>query len=284
MSSRFSGSGTGLLIVAAILGGGYWFLTQYDDMTILNRAGSHPVSDVLKDRAEAKPLSTMAKSIPRFIAARESVATRSQVAATGMWTYVVDTNRGSFTLADVILESSGDQAGMRIDRSFRQQWFRLLQQSGYFSVNRRPPPMRIRSFTITNPEGRRFTIAKDQNAAQLIVNLTAMLGCEEFEAAAPQLLTAERGSLTHAVVFSGLNEKLSLEEKLRLSCDANPQIRQNAAEMLASLLPRWPTSQMPGTFRASDYRGVIAQLSKQTSVDQKKRVFASLSSRRSATR
>lgn len=137
--------------------------------------------------------------------------------------------------------------------------------------------MQIRSFAITTPEGRRFTIARDQNAAQLLVNLTAMLGCQEFDGTPENLLVVDRGSLAHAVIFSGLNEKLTVEQKLRLSCQANPQVREFAAEMLTSLLPRWPTTQSTDTFRASEYRGIIAQLSRQTSVEQKKRLLSSLS-------
>lgn len=275
--SQQSGMGTVVLIAAAVIGGGYWFLTQYDHMTILNRAGAHPVSDALKDRAEAGPLSTMSKSIPEVITARKSAALRSRVQATGLWTYVVHTNRGTFTLSHAAVESSGANAGLRIEQSFREQWFRTLQHSGYFSGSgKRPPHMRVSSFVITTPEGTEFKVEKDQNTAQLLVNLAAILGCQEFDGLPEHLMAVERGSLAHAIAFSGLHERLSLQDKLRLSCHENPQVRQFAAEMLASHLPRWPTTAMPLAFRASAYRGIIAQLSTLVPLSQKERIFRGL--------
>lgn len=271
MASQSSGSGTVILIGAALIGGAYLFLWRYDHMTIQGRVGNHPVSDALGIRKEARPLSTMARSLPAFISERDKSATRSRVTGTGIWTYVIVTNRGTYTLADASLAGN-----TRLDLSLRQQWSRTLSRLGYYNPTNKPPHMQIESFAITTPEGSKFLISSDKAVAQELVNIASIVACEEFQCDPGLLMNVRRDTLGYAVLFSGLSERLSLNDKLRLSCDEDPHVRIFAGEMLASLLPRFPTTGAAGSFKATSYRGMVTKLSRKVPLPQREKEFHAL--------
>jgi hypothetical protein len=248
-------------------------------MTIQSRVGNHPISDALGTRKEARPLSLLAKTLPAFIAERAQSATRTRETGTGIWTYVVTTSRGTYKLADASVANN-----LRVDRSFRQQWARLLSKLGYFNPTNKPPAMQIVSFAITTPEGLKFVISSDPSEAQELVNIASIVAYPEFECDPKVLMSVRRDSLAYAVLFSGLNERVPLAEKLRLSCCDDPNIRAFAAEMLATMLPRYPTTEAAGSFRASAYRGTVTKLSRPVPAGQKEREFQALMNAATAVR
>jgi hypothetical protein len=189
--------------------------------------------------------------------------------ADGRWHYEVKTRTGD-VISFVHVAGSGDQTA----QSLSTLWTRSMHAEGHSRSDWKDRPNAIRAvhLSIRDPTGTTWTVGgpgQEIDACQ-IVCLAAMLGSSSYHGDVRVLTECDRGTFPYAFAFATITCKLSINDALALSCDADARKRAFAGEILLSTLPRISAGAGSGTFDAAAYEADLRSLSEPVSIAEKR--------------
>ena len=276
---KWAATGSTVLVVGGgILWAALWFWGKVSDLEIENVIGAHDISDGIEIPGKASWLKLNTARLPKYVDKFQKQASMKESPADGMWSYTIKTQNGQTLEYSKATITTIDKKPVRELKDLKSGFFNALQEMGYFrEPSKRPPPLKIDEFTIREPLGRTWTLAKQNNASLQMCNLTSMVGFAAKEADLSPLLKARRGTLAYAVFFGGMDAAMPLDWKIEKSCDSDKTVRTFAAEMLLSTFPYLPTEgKKVENLDPKKYEDLLTQLAQASSVADKKKLYEQL--------